>query len=138
MDEQSISATGDQPASAKAALLIIMEFFLHQRMISPRFPKSSWDAGDENIVLAQCSLAFGKIPTRAIRIIFTGSKPLSKALPYGTNWSGQSPAAALVSVLGQLLEYNRAACAGSLRSKGNYRCCSKLSLSVQPERLFVL
>ncbi|PKU42926.1 hypothetical protein llap_6776 [Limosa lapponica baueri] len=59
-----------------------------------------------------------KIPTRVIMIIFVSRKPFGKALPYGTSWSGQSPAAALVSVLGQLLEYDRAACAGSLRLKG--------------------
>lgn len=101
MDEQITFAGGDQLPSAKAGLLIIMEFFLHPLMISPRFPKSTWDSGDENTALAQCCLVHGKIQTTAIGIIFISIRSFSKALPYKTNCPGQSPAAALVLVLAQ-------------------------------------
>lgn len=136
VDEQKTFAEGEQLPSAKAALLIIMEFFLDPLMISPRFPKSTWDSGDENTALAQFWLVHGKITTTAIRIIFISRNPLSKALPYKTDCPGQSPAAALVSVQAQrngLCKYSRAAWAGLLRLEGDYHCCSELSLSVQPK-----
>lgn len=72
----------------------------------------------------------GKIPTIAIRIIFVTRKPLSKALSYKTNWSGQSPAAVLVLGLAQ---WSGSVWAGLLRLKGDYHCCSELSLGVQPK-----
>lgn len=77
------------------------EFFLDPLMLSPRFPKSTWDSGDENTAWAQFWLVHGKIPTIAIRIIFLSRNPLSKALPCKTNFPGQSPATVLVSVLAQ-------------------------------------